>query len=199
MKNNLDFLDNIGLDKKTSEPVVGLVEKAIEKTIIDAQNTLRKKGKTYTGASADIVFTINNSTITIGHKNKASKYALFLDAGVNGTIKKHGAPYSFKSQYPSREMVANIKAWLKNGKLKNRKEDQKKGLNKVQKKRKDQSKLYESAAYGIAMSIKRNGLKPTFFLSNAIKKNFGDKFIKDFAKEFGKAIKINIKNGNYNK
>jgi hypothetical protein len=136
--------------------------------------------------------------ITIGHKNKAAKYADFIDQGVNGTQTNYGAPYSYKSKMPSRAMVDNIKKWLKGNKRSGRNEDQKKGTNNVQKKREGLQDTQDNAAFGIAISVLRKGHKPTHFLSDAVKKNFGKKFIKDYAKEFGKIIKANITN-DYNK
>ena len=128
------------------------------------------------------------------------EYYDFQNKGVNGTKRPQSSPYSFKTSYPSRKMVTEILEWMKTANISSRNEDQKQNLSKLQSKRKSMAEAQEDTAYGIAMSIKRNGITPTRFFDDAITATFN----KDFINVLGKALAADVSlkiiptNGNNN-
>lgn len=84
-------------------------------------------------------------------KGKANKYADFIHFGVNGTIKKRGAPFTMKKQPPR----SAVRAWMKVKPVRLRDEN---GAFIKQ----TEARL-NSAAYLIARSIKRKGIEGLFY------------------------------------
>ena len=80
-------------------------------------------------------------------KPPADSYARFISEGVNGTIKKHGSPYSYGSKAPP---IAAIREWMKVKPVRLR---DKNGQFIEQ----TEARL-NSAAFGIAQGIKKNGI-----------------------------------------
>lgn len=197
-EDNLNWLGSVGVDSKSFERVNNVVSDAIEKSIETALNILQKKGTSSTRKSMDIIFEVEGSTITIGYRkdNPASQYWVFINDGVNGTRRNHGSKYSFKNEYPSKKMIKALSLWVKSNAHKARNEDQKKGKNKVQKKREALKAI--DATYTVAVSVKRYGIKPNGFLTKGIKTGFNATFKKEYQKQTGIAIKEILINGNYN-
>lgn len=92
-------------------------------------------------------------------------YASFLDLGVDGLEVNHNAPFKFKKKF------ANIKAiqkYVKSSKVKLRKTFVNKSGQKVSQLIPKNEKNIKSAAFVMARSIARNGIKPTKFFTDAI-------------------------------
>jgi hypothetical protein len=116
----------------------------------------------------------------------------FLDKGVRGTEGGSGK-YSFKTKYANKKMMKAILKWLKkrsaSGKTKykavSRNERKDKSINKTV----SAAKSREQLAYAVATNIKKKGIKPTYFFTNAIKATQ-----KETKKKFAEALKIDIIN-----
>tara|TARA_R110002167_G_scaffold78666_3_gene217471 strand:+ start:143 stop:742 length:600 start_codon:yes stop_codon:yes gene_type:complete len=90
----------------------------------------------------------DGGTMIFHAKPPADSYAKFIHEGVNGTIKRHGSPYSYGSKAPP---IDAIRKWMRVKPVRLR---DKKGQFIEQ----TPARL-NSAAYGIAQGIKRNGIK----------------------------------------
>ena len=86
-------------------------------------------------------------TMIFHAKPPADSYAKFIHEGVNGTIRKHGSPYSYSTKAPP---IDAIRRWMKVKPVRLRNKD-------GQFIEQTESRL-NSAAYGIAQGIKRNGI-----------------------------------------
>lgn len=67
-----------------------------------------------------LTYKIDGEAITF---SSPKPYAAFIHWGVNGTRKTQGAPFSYKSENPSREHVESMKVWIKAKRIKPRDAD----------------------------------------------------------------------------
>lgn len=115
------------------------------------------KNRTYGVASRELqkslTFTIKGGSVSFG---SPLPYAGFMHWGVNGTQKKHGSPYSFRSKQPP---PGPILEWMEAKPVRLRDEDGR----FVQK---TESRL-NSAAFLIARSIKKKGIKGVKYWTEA--------------------------------
>ena len=99
---------------------------------------------------------------------QGNDYGIFVNKGVNGLKTKHGSIYSFKTKYPSTDMVNNLKRWItkKGIPLKTRYAN----TRDLTKKERAAVQIDEKTkkALGIAYAIKQKGLKPTYFIDLAV-------------------------------
>lgn len=108
--------------------------------------------------------TENKSGFIVEFTSKVD-YASFLDLGVDGLEVNHNAPFKFKKKF------ANIKAiqkYVKSSKVKLRKTFVNKSGQKISQLVPKTEKNIKSAAFVMARSIARNGIKPTKFFTEAI-------------------------------
>lgn len=91
-------------------------------------------------------------------------YGLFVNDGVKG-IKGGNGLYQFKNQFPSREMVANLQRSINKAGNKTRNTRKYSAISKNEVKTRTTEK---SKAWGAAINIKRYGIKPSGFLTNAV-------------------------------
>jgi hypothetical protein len=153
--------------------------------------SLNKADATSSGFLADSIIPLDvkilGSVYTV--EIQAAKYAKFIDEGVDGWAKSRGSQYKFKSKGvdPNGEMVKSVKAWLlREGSFSRNVRTQ------LSTRETKQQKIIDVAtrrAISVAYMIKRQGIKPTRFWSNATK---------DMARivevELGKALKVDIIN-----
>lgn len=198
-KATLDFLGTIG----TTDRGEGLPLNATAKALVElggflieeATNNLEKKGNVATGNTASSMKIVN---VDLDGPVKSLDVEIlgtykFLDQGVKGVGGVGQGKYAFKTKRPSKKMAGAILKWLKkrsiSGKIKykgvSRNERKNKRINKAV----SSAKSRESLAYGIAGKIKRDGIKPTYFFTNAIKST--EKKRKEM---LGNAFKIDIIN-----
>lgn len=97
-------------------------------------------------------------------------YGAFVNKGVKGTKSGHSdAGYSFKTDFPSKDMIKAIKGWIDRGKISTMSVKKYKGHGRHETKNKKLAVLsVADASYGIARSIKMHGIKKTGFLDKAI-------------------------------
>ena len=197
------FVSYGGNASETELPKVeGILETYALAFIEEAQKNINNKGLTSKGNMSDMVFNIDQTKsgfiISVGYdqNNPASKYYDFQNKGVAGVGKTIASPYSFKSLYPSRQMVTDIMEWLNTANISSRNESQKFGLSKLQTKRKSLStvkrKDMRSVAYGISVAIKKKGIKQSNFFDDAITKTFGKDFINKVSEALGADVTLKI-------
>jgi hypothetical protein len=114
-------------------------------------------------------------------------YGRFVNKGVKGLRGGSSlANYSFKTPYPSANMVKAIAEWAGRGKLKNVATKKYKAHGKHDVKNRS---IENANAYAVAYSVKQKGLKPTGFLDKAVattESKVGDRL--------GAALKIDVIN-----
>jgi len=97
-----------------------------------------------------------------------------VEYGVNGVRVNRGAPFSFRSIYPSASHVAAIRKWAIDKAL---------GI---------PAEEIDAAAYNIAKSIKRRGIKGRPFLNPVLSDAKMDELVNSIAEVVGKEISISI-------
>lgn len=216
------FLDQLGINKPNGSAEFYSVDEVMlkyaELFISKAKKTLDLKNKIDTGKMSDIQvstleFKNGKWSMIVGYdkNNPASEYYDFQNKGVKGI--KSGSTrskYSFKTLTVSSKMVQSLMAWYLRHRNYIKNETQKKGLSKLQTKRKKisaksfQKSLLEVAT-NTAKNIKKRGIKRVGFFDDNMDV-FGKEFQTEIAKALGKNIVVNIRqviesgnNGNHNK
>jgi hypothetical protein len=181
-----------------------------------AQKRIQAKNKIDTGALSDLQITsvskeANRYSLTIGYPDgsPAWDYYDFQNKGVKGL--KSGNPnsiYAYKSLGVSKKMINSLMAWYTRHSIFSLKEDQKKNLSGLQRKRKSISSIVskanklQSLAYATAISIKKKGLPKLNFIDDNIEIAFNDAFIAKLELALGEDILLKFKqefNGYNNK
>jgi hypothetical protein len=181
-----------------------------------AQKRIQAKNKIDTGALSDLQITsvskeANRYSLTIGYPDgsPAWDYYDFQNKGVKGL--KSGNPnsiYAYKSLGVSKKMINSLMAWYTRHSIFSLKEDQKKNLSGLQRKRKSISSIVskanklQSLAYATAISIKKKGLPKINFIDDNIEIAFNDAFIAKLELALGEDILLKFKqefNGYNNK
>ena len=103
-----------------------------------------------------------------------ASYWKFVEYGVNGVRVNRGSPFSFRSINPSEKDVADIRKWAID-----------KGLGIP-------ADEIDAAAYNIAKSIKRRGIKGRPFLNPVLSEAKMDELVTSIAQVVGKEISISI-------
>ena len=128
---------------------------------------------------------------------QAATYAKFIDEGVDGWAKSRGSQYKFKTKgvHPDSDMVKSVKAWLLREGSFSKASDisvyhgKKISLTGRESKQKSITDASTRAAMTVSYMIKRQGIKPTRFWSNATKD------MKQIVEmELAKALKVDIIN-----
>lgn len=181
-----------------------------------AKRKIASRNKIDTGALSDLQITsvsVGNGkySLTIGYPDNspAWDYYDFQNKGVKGI--KSGNPnsiYAFKTLGVSTKMVTALMSWYSRHSSYTLKEDQKKNLSGLQRKRKSISTIVskttklESLAIATAKSIKRKGIKRIGFIDDNIEIAFNDAFISKLEVALGTDILLKFKqefNGYNNK
>lgn len=203
------LLTQLGSERPNNNlPVVEQILADYAKEFLDTANAnADKAGLTYKGTiQTDLTFKVTQNgrayEIAIGYPatSAAAEYYDFQNKGVAGVGKTvAGSPYSFKSMYPSRKMVSAIEEWVRFNGIANRAEDQTRNLSALQTKRKRLTET-ESTAFGIAMGIKRKGIKQTLYFDNAIASTFNKDFVNVLSKALAADVSLKLiqTNGNNN-
>jgi len=185
------FLDTLGtgkdevgiLPRNTLTELFLLAGELVE----DAQANLNKSNKTSSGklsASLIVDEPVQNGNI-VRADILMNFYGLFVNKGVKGTVSGNSlAGYSFKTPYPSENMVKAISDWIGRGKLKSVSTAKYKTYGKHDTKNR---KISELSAYAVARSVKMKGLKPTGFLDKAVASTSNK-----ISERLGAALKIDI-------
>ena len=202
------LLTQLGSERPNNNlPVVEQILADYAKEFLDTANAnADKAGLTYKGTiQSDLTFKVtqNGSSyeIAIGYPatSPAAEYYDFQNKGVAGVGKSISSPYSFKTMYPSRKMVSAIEEWVRFNGISNRAEDQTRNLSALQTKRKRLTDT-EQTAFGIAMGIKRKGIKQTLYFDNAITSTFNKDFVNVLSRALAADVSLKLiqTNGNNN-
>lgn len=181
-----------------------------------AKRKIASKNKIDTRAMSDLQITSitnanNTFSLTIGYpdNSKAWEYYDFQNKGVKGF--KSGRPnsvYSFKSLGVSPKMLEAIMSWYSRHQSFSLKEDQRKNLSALQRKRKsisnaaNKTRNLKKLAYITARSIKKKGMPRIGFIDDNIEIAFNDAFITKLEQALGTDILLKFKqdfNGYNNK
>lgn len=123
----------------------------------------------------------------------ANDYYKFVDQGVKGVgpgNKNTSSPYSFKYVNPSKSHVQAIKKWIQDNSLTAMVMD----INRygaTGRERKGKTMPQDRAAYVVARSIKRKGLRATNFWQNAFDTTFAD-FGQKMSQALGVSLVVNL-------
>jgi hypothetical protein len=125
---------------------------------------------------------------------QGNDYAFFVDKGVSGTRNKINSPFSFKNEGVSPNFNKSLRGWIsKRGiKLESR-YSQTRNLTKQQRATK-QIDEKTKMAYAIGRSIKRKGLKPTLFITDAVTEATLESMASGLANALGSSITITLAN-----
>lgn len=192
----LDFLGTIGSKDRGDGVSLNNTAKALVELadfmITTARNNLDKKGNMATGRTASSMKAVNIQTA-------AAKMSLdieilstykFLDQGVKG-VEGGTGKYAFKTKYPNKKMATAILKWLRKrgagGRTKDKAVSKNEAKNKRIYKKTSSADNLKSLAYATAASIKKKGIRPTKFFSNAVKAT--EKLQKQ---KYAKALKLDI-------
>jgi len=164
------FLDEIGSTKgggmqfdKTAQAVVD----EVTTLLLDIEKNLKEEQAVSTGnltSTATQEISVQAGVLQIDVL--LEDYYKFVDEGVNGVVNNRGAKFSFKSRNPSRKMVDEIEQWLKRAGASST--NVKKSVSKKESVGLSFANASRSKAFAVAASIKRKGIKPTKFLTDAV-------------------------------
>lgn len=198
-KSVLDYLDTIGTkDRGDTE---GLAMNNTAKRLVKlggflietATANLQKRGNMATGQIAssmglqnvDLKGTVMSLEVVIDPNYK------WLNYGVNGVGKSGKGRYSFRYFGVSKKMQKALKRWVTKrglgGRTKYAAKSYNERKNKEIRKVVSQVKSADSLAYAIGRSLKKKGIKPSFFFSNAIRSTQARQ-----RREFGEGFKLDI-------
>ncbi len=198
-------LDNLGNqdsgDRVTLSNSAQTLVRMAEFFINECDNNLNKNGSVATGNLRDSIqakdIEIDGSKLSIDIEI-LDRYK-FINDGVKGTQGGTGK-YQFKTSKPNIGMKNAIKSWLR---TRGRRAMKYKAISKTE--RKDQgiartrakADSQESLAWAVATSIKKKGIKPTKFFTNAVKAT-ERQFKKEIAAGFRLDIIESLNDGNSN-
>lgn len=164
------FLDHVGTDDKSS---LQLKETFTELFLLagefveDCQHNLNASNSNASGKLSESLIlgepTQQNSIVSVDLL--MNFYGRFVNAGVKGTKSgKSTAGYSFKSAFPSRDMVKALQAGI--GRAKRSTSNVRRSVSRNEVKNVSISAI--DKAYGAGRNIKMYGIKPTGFLDKAV-------------------------------
>lgn len=161
------FLDDIGEDnvlqpKETFTELFVLAGELVELT----QQNLINNNSISTGELSSSI-SLENPTQegnVISVDMYMNFYGQFINDGVKGTRSGEGL-YQFKTEFPSPAMIANLQRSINKAGKKQTNVAKYSAVSKNELKNRDNAK---AKAWGAAVNIKRYGIKPTGFLTNAV-------------------------------
>jgi hypothetical protein len=193
-KGTLSFLDGLGSDDRgdkvqLNHTAAALVELA-DFLITTARDNMDKKGNTATGKTASSMKAgpIQTNANRLQVDIMLDSTYKFLDQGVRGTEGGNGK-YQFKTKYPNKKMALAILKWLrKRGvatkyKAISKTEEKNQRIKRMVK----ESNNLKGMAYAISTNIKKKGIKPTKFFTNAVQATKREQ-----KKRFAEALKLDI-------
>lgn len=189
-RGTLDFLGTIGTTDRGDDVSLRHTAKALVELGVFLMDTatrnLQKKGNVATGNTAS---SMKAKDIEIGGTHMsldieiASTYK-FLDQGVKG-VESGTGKYAFKTKRPGKKMALALLKWIKARLVATKY----KAISKTERKNQkvkaisDAATSQKSLAYAMATNIKKHGIKPTHFFSDAVeatkklqKKKYADAF-----------------------
>jgi hypothetical protein len=159
-----------------------LVTKWLDGVIMLAKQNLAKSGAI---ASDKLSASINIEPITLTNTSfvvaiVANNYWKFVDLGVKGDLSSSRAPkspFSFKKKRPP---LRPLQEWI--------------ALKAIPLQGRDKKAANRSFSINLANKIRREGLRATYFMSNAVTKDMVDVLTENIAEVLGKSISVETKN-----
>lgn len=125
---------------------------------------------------------------------QGNDYAFFVDKGVSGTENKYNSPFSFKNNYVSKNFNKSLREWFsKRGFRLDSRYSQTRNLTKRQRNKVQTDELTQWA-YGAGTNIKKKGLKPTLFITDAVTEQALESMASGLANAIGASITITLAN-----
>lgn len=125
---------------------------------------------------------------------QGNDYAFFVDKGVSGTENKYNSPFSFKNNYVSKNFNKSLREWFsKRGFTLDSRYSQTRNLTKRQRNKVQTDELTQWA-YGAGTNIKKKGLKPTLFITDAVTEQALESMASGLANAIGASITITLAN-----
>ena len=192
-------LETGGIDRpamRKVDPMQEILSKYIVEFLQTASDNLNKTDSITTGnLEQSLDFDITRTAGGYRIDFKALDYYKFVDKGVRGagTSKKNStSPYRFKFLNPSKSHVTAIEKWIVTNRLTAKARDVRKyGSIGRERKAIPATQSRKTLAFGIARSIKREGLKATNFWTSAFDKTFQD-FGQQMTKALGQTITVSL-------
>lgn len=174
-KSTLDYLGTIGSTDRGDSVKLGNCAAALvdlsDFLITTARENLDKNGNRATGVTASSMkardIQVNGTQFSLDIEI-ASTYK-FLNDGVKG-VKRGRGKYQFKTMRPGKKMALAILKWIKIRRVATKY----KAISAAEKKNQkikslsDKAESQKQLAYAIATKIKRDGIDPTKFFTNAV-------------------------------
>jgi len=123
---------------------------------------------------------------------EGADYAFFMDSGVDGMKVRHNSEYSFKYKFASKKMVAPISKWITRRGIKLHTTTKTSKASSRTGKLRDVSKARTSLAWAIATAVKRDGIEPTHFISDALQETTLINFSQALANWLGEKIEVRL-------
>lgn len=195
-KSTLDFLGTIGSKDRGDNVAMGNIAKALVASgqfLIDtATDNLQREGNIASGQTSKSMklVNINVKTMKMSVDVEILSTYKFLDQGVRGTQGGSGK-YSFKTKYPNKKMALSILKWARKRGMSGRIKYTPKGASEAKnvsiRKTINRADNLKSLAYAISTNIKKKGIRPTKFFTDAVAKT------RKHQKELlGKAFKLDV-------
>ena len=125
---------------------------------------------------------------------QGNDYAFFVDKGVSGTKQKYPSPFSFKNEFVSENFNKSLRKWIsKRGIPLESRYSKTRNLTKQQRAKK-QIDEKTKMAYAMGRNIKRKGLKPTLFITDAVTDQALESMASGLANAIGASITITLAN-----
>lgn len=171
-------LDNLGTDIKDFLQVesMSLIESIVGDFILRVQDNINKEDDMVTtGKINDITIQASDGSVNV----LAHRWLIYQDRGVNGSVKKlYNTPHAFTDRMPP---VQVFKDWIKNKNIRLENNAKYKGKESPFKDMTEEEQI-NSAAWGMAKKVFKEGFKPRNIYSKEIPKLVDDleKEIADF-------------------
>lgn len=190
-KSTLSFLDTIGTNDRGDKVVLSATAKALvqlaEFLILTASDNMDRKKNVATGGTISSMKIVNLDlrSVKMSLEVEILSTYKFLDQGVKGVGGSGTGKYQFKNLHVSKKMATAILKWLRRRGMRAKTYPKKYGAYGTKLKtggtgkieRKDlkinkqvsSANNFKSLAYAVSTAIKKNGIKPTYFFTNAVK------------------------------
>ena len=174
-----EALDNIGKLKKefksTSDNPLHQLMLDISNRIVKTMQEQLKKPNSILSQSITHSPIVIDETGNISINIQANEYWDFVNQGVNGWQQNQGSEYTFKDTFPSYKMQESIQDW--------------EGRNGI-----GDADDFKSISIGIAIIVKKFGIKPTHFVDVVLSDSFINEIAREVSEQSGKFVSLKINN-----
>ena len=196
-----NLLSDLGTDLTEPAKFDSLIEQAVIRFVNNLSDAMKSNLTEKDGYYADsdlvqsiITLPIESNGTTISMAIDMNYYGDFLNKGVSGTRNKFNSPYSFKKESVSPAFNKSLRKWItKRGIPIQSRYSNTRNLTKSARAKK-QIDEKTKMAYAMGMGIKREGIKPTHFIDDALSEKSIETFAQSLADALGRSIGVTIIN-----